>query len=398
VTEVIAACPYYSKANGVGDYSFTKALIIELREFKRTRKPFTTGQLHGRIYGRVAGRWPEDGSERHENGVERHPAPIFIQLTREKSRSRSIVLSSQSNVGEDYEVNLRALNAPTQSMCSSTQKFPDHTNISTASLAEPAGSRNDVHNPVDDTSSDPYVLPVDHVPRIAISIRLNENFQVGDLSTTYFRDWLLDMPAFAEEVRVEAGFNSFSTLLIVSIPLSLYDYLPPNPAIVSLGPITSSNILTPGRHHSGSSALNEGRNIKNTINQSPSIADLPSTTSFVGISPDPQGFHLKPTSHAISFSSDPTPERFPDNATERRGSTNFQIGIPEANSNNLDSRKSDTVSISESQISQLVDFSGSSGYGSIPSSIIKGEIENYRRYHSVSSDAPFCFVAKGSIN
>jgi len=81
VTEVIAACPYYSNANGVGDYSFTKALIIELREFKKTRKPFTTGQLHGRIYGRVAGRWPEDGSERHENGVERYPAPIFIQLT-----------------------------------------------------------------------------------------------------------------------------------------------------------------------------------------------------------------------------------------------------------------------------------------------------------------------------
>ena len=198
---MIAACPYYSKSNGVGDYSFTKALIIELREIRKTRKPFTTGQLHGCIYGRVAGRWPEDGLERHENGVERHLAPIFIQLTRQKLHSRSIVLSKQTNVGEDREVNLKALKAPTQSMCSSSQKFHDHPDLSTASLTESAGSLNDVHNSVDDTTSYPYVLPVDHVPRIAISIRLNENFQVGDLSTTYFRDWLLDIPTFAEEVR-----------------------------------------------------------------------------------------------------------------------------------------------------------------------------------------------------
>ncbi|KAE9376522.1 hypothetical protein N431DRAFT_367619, partial [Stipitochalara longipes BDJ] len=241
VTEVIAACPYYSKANGVGDYSFTKALIIELREFNRTRKPFTTGQLHGRIYGRVAGRWPEDGSERHENGVERHPAPIFIQLTREKLRSRSIVLSTQPNIKEDCEVDLKALESPTLAMLSSTQKLYGHPGLSTTSLTEPVKSCNGVNNTVDDTPSDPYILPADHAPRIAISIRLNENFQVGDLSTDYFRDWLLDMPTFAEEVRVEAGFNSFSSLLIVSIPLSLYDYLPPNPAIISLGPITSSN-------------------------------------------------------------------------------------------------------------------------------------------------------------
>ncbi len=370
---MIAACPYYSKANGVGDYSFTKALIIELREFKRTRKPFTTGQLHGCIYGRVAGRWPEDGSERHENGVERHPAPIFIQLTREKLRSRSIVLSRQPNVGEDREVNLRTLKAQTQSMCSSTQELHDHPNLSTACITEPAGSRNDFHNPVDDTSFDPYVLPVDHVPRIAISIRLHKNFQVGDLSTAYFRDWLLDMPTFAEEVRVEAGFNSFSSLLIVSIPLSLYNYLPPNPAMISLGPITSANILAPERHHSGSLELNETRNNKNTVNRGPPIADLPSPTSF-GISLDTQDFHPKPTSHAVSSSSDPAPKMISDNSTNRRRSETLQIAISEANSDKLDS---------------VMGSSESSEYESTASSVLRGEFENGRKYHSVSIDPRF---------
>ena len=103
---------------------------------------------------------------------------------------------------------------------------------------------------------------------------MNENFQAGGLSTTYFRDWLLDMPAFAKEVKVEADFKSFSSLLIVSIPLSLYDYLPPNPAIVSLGPITSSNILAFGEYNSALPALNKTLDNRNAIHQGASIVSL----------------------------------------------------------------------------------------------------------------------------
>jgi hypothetical protein len=58
---------------------------------------------------------------------------------------------------------------------------------------------------------------------------------------TLFTEWLKGIPAVAEEVRVEAGFGSFSTLLIVSLPMALTAYLPRDPAITFLGPITSSN-------------------------------------------------------------------------------------------------------------------------------------------------------------
>jgi hypothetical protein len=381
VTEVIAACPYYSKANGVGDYSFTKALMVELKGFGRAGKPFTTGELHGRIYGRVAGRWPEDGSERHENGVERHPAPIFLQLTREKSHSRSIVLSRQAKAGEDCAVNLGTLKTSMPSRCLSTQKLQDQHCFSTTPLLELANTHNELLKPVQDTSPDPRVLPVDYVPRIAISIRLNENFQVGSLSTAYFRDWLLDMPTFAEEVKVEAGFNSFSTLLIVSIPLSLYDYLPPNPAIISLGPITSSNILTPGEHHSGLSALNEIRNKKDASHQDESIVGVPGPTSLGVSLPslDPQDFHLKPAIHAVALSSDPAPNI-------------LQIALPrsiEGKSKTLDSGIFGTASISNRQRSDSAYSNESADYGSLTLSVTIGEYENGRKYHSVSSDPRF---------
>jgi len=47
-----------------------------------------------------------------------------------------------------------------------------------------------------------------------------------------------------DEVKVEAGFDSFSSLLIVSVPISLSIYVPRDPAVICLGPITSSNLIS----------------------------------------------------------------------------------------------------------------------------------------------------------
>jgi hypothetical protein len=49
------------------------------------------------------------------------------------------------------------------------------------------------------------------------------------------------MPAIAEEVKIEAGFDSFSTLLIVSILFALSAYIPSHAAVLFLGPILSGN-------------------------------------------------------------------------------------------------------------------------------------------------------------
>jgi hypothetical protein len=61
-----------------------------------------------------------------------------------------------------------------------------------------------------------------------------------------FKDWLKDMPAVAEEVKIEAGYGSFS-ILIISIPISLSLYIPQDPAIIKIGPVTSQNLLNESR-------------------------------------------------------------------------------------------------------------------------------------------------------
>jgi hypothetical protein len=210
VTELISACAYNSKANGVGPYSFTHALVIELREL--AKKPcFSVGELYSSIFHRIQARMPEDGTERH-------PAPVHLVLTNDTRYQQSIQLSK---------------------------------------LSERIGDSRDVFNNV--TVSEEEVSQgltvIGEAPRLALAIRLRDNFVATELSTELFAEWLRIMPTIAAEVKVEAGFGSFSTLLIVSIPIGLSGYLPPDSAVISLGPITSSNIVkTPrlaGEHTAG---------------------------------------------------------------------------------------------------------------------------------------------------
>jgi hypothetical protein len=58
VTELLAACPFDGKANGVGHYSFTTTLTIELKQMARQmetsqRKCFSIGDLYANMYRRT---------------------------------------------------------------------------------------------------------------------------------------------------------------------------------------------------------------------------------------------------------------------------------------------------------------------------------------------------------
>jgi hypothetical protein len=78
-------------------------------------------------------------------------------------------------------------------------------------------------------------------PRLAFSVRLSDNFKPGEDIKDLFVEWLRNIPTIAKEVKIEACFDSFSTLLIISLPLSLLAYLPHDPSLISLGPILSGN-------------------------------------------------------------------------------------------------------------------------------------------------------------
>jgi hypothetical protein len=58
-----------------------------------------------------------------------------------------------------------------------------------------------------------------------------------------------------EDVRIEAQFQTDSTLLIVSMPISIWLLLPPNPAYTFLGFIRGHNVAVPREQHRMSSEI-----------------------------------------------------------------------------------------------------------------------------------------------
>jgi hypothetical protein len=81
-------------------------------------------------------------------------------------------------------------------------------------------------------------------PRLLFSIRISEDIKPNQLSTELFADWLTTLPIGTKSVRIEAGFASDSTLLMLSFPVAMLAYLPDDPAITMLGAIKSTNLLT----------------------------------------------------------------------------------------------------------------------------------------------------------
>jgi hypothetical protein len=232
ITELISACGYSSIANGVGPYSFTHALVIELEALAR-RAEFSTGELYTNIYCRTQIRLPDDGA-----GTERHPPPIHLVLNNDSPYRRSIHLARRPGPGDGAKP------------CATPEvDDPSIDEIQTrnSSATHPTLAEGQYES---SSSSEYEVRAVKEVPRLALAIRFNDDLRLEDLSTDLFIEWLRTIPVVAQQVRVEAGFDSFSSLLIVSIPISLFAYLPYNPAVTCLGPITSSNRVLPVQEHS----------------------------------------------------------------------------------------------------------------------------------------------------
>jgi hypothetical protein len=70
-----------------------------------------------------------------------------------------------------------------------------------------------------------------------------------------FENWLSTLPIETSSVRVEAGFASDSTILVISIPIEFLGYLPESRATTLLGVIRSRNLL--GFEPAAAEQLNE---------------------------------------------------------------------------------------------------------------------------------------------
>ena len=280
VTELICASPFDTKANGVGHYSFTRALITELRLL--SKKPcISVGELYTYIYTRIQSYLPQ-GIEN-----ERYPAPIHLVLTDGEPFTRGIKLSVQdhndschgsegrrtkrepmedpetsSDAGESESshsarkrfcldttsgLKTEEVTRPWVDAFSSFKEENGPDEAGPCSQEEPkARSTDQVQQPDEgiprNSATNVPLFPQD-APRALFAIRFREDVRGEDLSVELFREWLRSIPAAAEEVRVEAGFKCFSTLILITVPIAMCSYIPQDHAMFFLGPVKSPIIF-----------------------------------------------------------------------------------------------------------------------------------------------------------
>ncbi|KAK0108101.1 hypothetical protein ONS95_002922 [Cadophora gregata] len=264
VNELISACAFNETANGVGPFSFTSALVTELR-LLGNRPSFSVGELYKKIFFRTQCRMPEelyaDGTER-----ERHPAPIHLVLTQGGPVPRSIQLPAK--VGPQRQVLTTSSWQPPLSWGyngSNFGSFDSGTSVSAnsrhSSVSGPSINQDSVSTMGTSVTTDPIqgiseALKHQRGPRLLFAVRMRDTFQPGEDMVELFAEWMRCIPTIADEVNVEASFDSYSTIVIISLPVSVAAYLPQDPSIISLGPITSENrVLLPEKHQVLRSAI-----------------------------------------------------------------------------------------------------------------------------------------------
>ncbi|KAK4190420.1 hypothetical protein QBC35DRAFT_428529 [Podospora australis] len=212
ITETISASSWDAIAPDPGRYSFTNALIEVLEEWKS--KTFSAAMLHAEVLARL-----------------KHPRPILINGKHFEARSTPVHFMMTSNH-----------KAPSIEITRLIPPPPPQPSRGQALIGQGvAGGRNwseQAPFPADGipTTSEPN----EDEPHVMISLALEDDQR---LDINAWQEWLAGFPALAKYVKVQGIFKSHSTLLLLSLPVMVWDFLPDDPACSFVAFIRSNNLL-----------------------------------------------------------------------------------------------------------------------------------------------------------
>jgi hypothetical protein len=208
--ETIAACGVETWAPGPGRHSFTNALIKVLEYWKDVGS-FSAAMLHSEILSVIKYDRPERRAGART--VEHRKTPIYILSTKDP-RSRSIQLSSRLRLASRVR-NSASTASTTLTPNSAVPRAPPRTDIF-------------------DTSQLHSRVPTDEftVPHVLLSVALEGNLSLDPES---WARWIRDLPALAKYVVVEGVFRSHSTMVLVSLPVPIWNVLHDDLAVTFIG-------------------------------------------------------------------------------------------------------------------------------------------------------------------
>ncbi|CAK7209882.1 hypothetical protein SEUCBS140593_000643 [Sporothrix eucalyptigena] len=211
ITETISASSWDAIAPDPGRYSFTNALIEVLQEWRV--RTFSAAMLHAEVLARL-----------------KHPRPITINGKFFEARSTPVhFMMTANHRAPSIEIG-RII--PRNRQLPSPPADPDYGQY----VPGPSGGRGPMGEPVKDPNEDE--------PHVMISLALEDD---QNLDLNAWEQWLASFPALAKYVKVQGVFKSHSTLLLLSVPVMVWDLLPENRACSFVAFIRSNNLIAEKR-------------------------------------------------------------------------------------------------------------------------------------------------------
>jgi hypothetical protein len=207
ITETISASSWDAIAPDPGRYSFTNALIEVLQEWKN--RTYSAAMLHAELLARL-----------------KHPRPIMLNGKHFEARSTPVHFMMTSNH-----------RAPSIEMARivSDDKRPPSPPTEPETEPEPLAATGRSGVPQDIVGSE----PTEDVPHVMISLALEDDQR---LDVNAWENWLAAFPAIAKYVKVQGVFKSHSTLLLLSLPVMVWDLLPEDLACNFIAFVRSNNL------------------------------------------------------------------------------------------------------------------------------------------------------------
>jgi hypothetical protein len=299
------ACGFESKAPPPGEHSFTNTLINVLEEWI-DRRSFSASCLHAEILSRL--KLKENKKGREGKRLEWCVTPIHLNCTQDSKAPRielcrRNVLPRPSSSTSEPEEN--------QSADVMDLDFDDPLSSPHSSLSSLAPSGQ-------------Y-----RTPHVIISVALKES--QPDLDVKKTARWLESKPFLTKYAKVEGGFKSYSTLLLLSVPVPDWNMLPDRPACSFVGYATSPNLVTnlsPSIEMEVESALMSA----SRYNTAPSSPVLTTAFSNLRINNDPPlPAHNPPTDSSLPNQQPSQPPSRPDIARTTIISRDAGLGHPSPN-------------------------------------------------------------------
>jgi len=216
--EAIVACGFESWAPPPGEYSFTNTLIEVLDDWVNKRT-FSASCLHAEILFQLKLKETKKGREGKK--LEWCTTPIHINYTAD-SKLPGIELCRR-NILPPSELNPLSLESEKRTTFIDPMDVDyDESNTTLSPLSTL-------------TFSGEF-----QTPHVLVKIGLEQN--QAPLDVKQCLRWLESVPFLGTWAKIEGVFPSYSTLIILSIPVPLWDLLPDNPAYTFIGYITGPGV------------------------------------------------------------------------------------------------------------------------------------------------------------